>query len=250
VVGSGPGSPRLCYVLAEDADLAEAVPPERRRQAIEECVAAEIGIGTGPWTSQPSLNSASLGLLILQGLLLRRVAIDGRFAVELLGECDVVRPWQGEDAQTLQLVTGWRALEPVRLAILDGTFTRRLSRYPELGGRLFERAIRRSWRLVVNMAIIHQARVDDRLHMLFWHFAGRWGRVRGDGVLLPLRLTHSVLADLVAARRPTVTSALSDLTRRGVIRTVDEGWLLLGEAPRDLELQTELVEANSARLAN
>jgi CRP-like cAMP-binding protein len=81
------------------------------------------------------------------------------------------------------------------------------------------------------MAIVHQARVDDRLHMLFWHFAGRWGRVRGDGVLLPLRLTHTVLADLVAARRPTVTTALSDLSKRGLIRPVDDGWLLLGEAP-------------------
>jgi hypothetical protein len=43
-----------------------------------------------------------------------------------------------------------------------------------------------------------------------------------------------VLADLVAARRPTVTSALSDLTRRDLVRLVDEGWLLSGEAPGEL----------------
>lgn len=98
-----------------------------------------------------------------------------------------------------------------------------------------ERAIRRSRRLVVNMAIIHQARVDDRLLLLFWHFAGRWGRVRGDGVLLPFRLTHTVLADLVAARRPTVTSALSDLSRRGLVRAIGEGWLLTGSPPRAIE---------------
>jgi CRP-like cAMP-binding protein len=128
----------------------------------------------------------------------------------------------------------WFVVEPVRLALLDGRFTRQIGRYPELGGRLFERAVRRSRRLVVNMAIIHQARVDDRLHMLFWQFAGRWGRVRGDGVLLPLRLTHTVLADLVAARRPTVTTALSDLSKRGLIRAVDDGWLLLGQAPTEV----------------
>jgi CRP/FNR family transcriptional regulator, cyclic AMP receptor protein len=241
----GPGPQRLCNVLVEDADLGEAVPADRREQAVEDCTALELGLPTGTWGSQPELGPDGIGFLILQGLLLRRVAIDGRFAVELLGECDVVRPWQGEDVQTLPLRTGWTVLEPVRIAILDGRFTRQLGRYPELGGRLFERAIRRSRRLVVNMAIIHQARVDDRLHMLFWHFAGRWGRVRGDGVLLPLRLTHSVLADLVAARRPTVTSALSDLARRGVIRSVDEGWLLLGEAPRDVAFQSALVEAKS-----
>ncbi len=249
MVGSGPGAPRLCNLLAEDSDLAEAVPPDRREQAIEECTAPMIGLPAGAWSSQPNLGADGIGFMILQGLLLRRVAIDGRFAVELLGECDIVRPWQGEDAQTLPLRTGWTVLDPVRLAILDGRFTRQMTRYPELAGRLFERAVRRSRRLVVNMAIIHQARVDDRLHMLFWHFAGRWGRVRGDGVLLPLRLTHSVLADLVAARRPTVTSALSDLARRGVIRSVDDGWRLLGDAPRDVALQSALVEAHSGNAA-
>lgn len=58
-----------------------------------------------------------------------------------------------------------------------------------------------------------------------------WGRVRSDGVVIPLRLTHAVLSDLVAARRPTVTSALSDLSRRGEVRSVPEGWLLSGEPP-------------------
>jgi CRP-like cAMP-binding protein len=89
----------------------------------------------------------------------------------------------------------------------------------------------RSRQLAVNMAIVHQARVDVRLHLLFWHLAGRWGRVRSDGIVVPLRLTHTVLADLVAARRPTVTSALSDLSRRGLVRAVSEGWLLSEPPP-------------------
>jgi CRP-like cAMP-binding protein len=84
------------------------------------------------------------------------------------------------------------------------------------------------------MAIVHQARVDVRLHMLFWHLATRWGRVRSDGTVLRVRLTHSVLADLVAARRPTVTSALSDLSKRKLVQFVDDGWLLSGEAPGEL----------------
>ena len=67
-----------------------------------------------------------------------------------------------------------------------------------------------------------------------WHLAGRWGRVRTDGVFLPLKLTHALLADLVAARRPTVTSALSDLSRRGVLRQADDGWLLLGDPPASI----------------
>lgn len=51
--------------------------------------------------------------------------------------------------------------------------------------------------------------------MLLWHLADRWGRVRSDGVIVALDLTHSVLAELVAARRPTVTRSLSELADKG-----------------------------------
>jgi CRP/FNR family transcriptional regulator, cyclic AMP receptor protein len=234
-MGSGPGSPRICHVLIEDSDLAEAIPIERRDEAIEACTAPVLTVSSGPWHNDSPMPPDGIGLLVIEGLVLRRLSIDGRFAVEMLGECDLLRPSQPDDQQTLPLKSGWSVLEPMRVAVLDGQFTRKLGEYPELAGRLFERAIRRSRRLVVNIAIIHQARVDDRLHLLFWHFAGRWGRVRGDGVLLPFRLTHSVLADLVAARRPTVTSALSDLNKRGIVRPMDEGWLLTGEPPSEIE---------------
>jgi hypothetical protein len=43
-----------------------------------------------------------------------------------------------------------------------------------------------------------------------------------------------VLADLVAARRPTVTSSLTELTRRGVVRPSGPGWLLAGDPPGEL----------------
>jgi CRP-like cAMP-binding protein len=168
-------------------------------------------------------------------MMIRRVGLEGRCGAELLGECDVLRPWQGEDGSlTLPTTTAWSVIEPTRLAVLDMHFARMLVGYPELVGRLVGRALGRSRNLTVNMAIVHQARVDIRLQMLFWHLAGRWGRVRGDGTVLPLRLTHTVLADLVAARRPTVTSALSELTRQGVVRLTDDGWLLVGEPPGEL----------------
>jgi CRP/FNR family transcriptional regulator, cyclic AMP receptor protein len=226
-----------CHVLIEDPDLAEAVPAERREQATNELTARVLRVPAGPWPSEPrATGPGEIGLLVFKGLMLRRVGIDGRYGAELLGECDVLRPGHGEDAgsPTLSTTTGWSVIEPARIALLDDEFARRLVRYPELVGRLVGRAVQRCRHLAVNMAIVHQARVDVRLHMLFWHLAGRWGRVRSDGTLLPVRLTHSVLADLVAARRPTVTSALSDLTRRGFVRLVDDGWLLAGEPPGEL----------------
>ena len=94
--------------------------------------------------------------------------------------------------------------------------------------------MRRARNLVVNMAIVHQARVDVRLHMLLWHLAGRWGWVRSEGTVPRMRLTHAVLADLVAARRPTVTSAIAELVRAGLVRASGDEWTLLREPPGDL----------------
>ncbi len=229
-------SPDTCRVLEEDPDLAEAISPARREQAVRECQASvrtmPVASGSGP---PPEGMREGIGLLVLEGLLIRRVGIDGRFGAELLGQGDLLRPWHGEDEPpTLPITTGWRVLSQVRVAILDNAFSARLARYPELAGRLVGRAVGRSRHLAVNMAIVHQARVDVRLHMLFWHLAARWGRVGVGRVSLPLPLTHALLAEIAAARRPTVSSALSELSRRGLARAVDGGWELYGEPPGEL----------------
>ncbi len=237
VVSVRPASQLRCHVLEEDPDLAEAIPESRRDQAIEALTAPVIRVPAGPWPAEGSPHGdADVGLLVFKGLMLRRVGVEGRYGAELVGECDIVKPGQGEErpSPTLSTTTGWSVIEPTRMAILDGDFARAMMDYPELVGRLVGRAVSRCRNMAVNMAIVHQARVDVRLHMLFWHLAGRWGRVRSDGTLLPVRLTHAVLADLVAARRPTVTSALSDLTRRGLVRLTDDGCLLTGEPPGEL----------------
>ena len=223
-----------CQLLVEDADLADAIPEALREQAVEELVVGCLRVPAGPWVVPDPSSPDAIGLLLLEGLVIRNVAIDGRLGVELLGEGDILRPWQGSDAPTLSLAVEWSVLNPARLAWLDERFAAHFALYPEIASRLFERTLRRSRCLATNMAIVHQPRVDTRLHLLFWHLAGRWGRVRRDGVFVPLKLTHAVLADLVAARRPTVTSALSDLTRRGLVRSVADGWLLSGSAPSSM----------------
>ncbi|MBV9197976.1 MAG: Crp/Fnr family transcriptional regulator [Solirubrobacterales bacterium] len=229
-----PGSHALCHVLREDPELADAIPAERRQRAIEECLAPVRSLPTGGW--QPPAATEGVGLLVLGGLIIRRVGIEGRHGAELLGQGDVLRPWQREPESLtpLKVTTGWSIVDRARIALLDDDFVAFLGRYPEVAGCLVGRALQRARNLVVNIAIVHQARVDVRLHMLLWHLAARWGRVRSDGTALPLRLTHTVLADLVAARRPTVTSALSDLSRRGLVRLVDDTWLLVGDPPWEL----------------
>lgn len=226
----------MCRVLEADPDLAEAVPPQERPGAIARCVAATLRLRAGSWpkAGAPGVGGG-IGLLVLDGLLIRRVGIDGRFGAELLGRGDLLRPWQGEDEPpTLAIKTSWRVLEPTFLAVLDERFAAETSRYPQLTGRFVSRALERSRQLAVNMAIVHHPRVDVRLHMLMWHLASRWGIVGQDGVSLRIRLTHSVLADLAAARRPTVTSALAELSRSGLIESIPEGWLLPGQPPGEL----------------
>jgi CRP/FNR family transcriptional regulator, cyclic AMP receptor protein len=221
----------LCYVLREDPELAEGIDASVRPQALDTVVTREIQLASGAWPNRKLMLESGLGLLLLDGVLLHRIGIERRFGAELLGQGDVLRAPYQEGESTLSLTNDWLVLEPSRLALLDERFVLQLAHFPEVAGRLFSRAIARSRQLAVNMAIVHQARVDMRLHLLFWHLADRWGRVRPDGVVVPLRLTHAVLSDLVAARRPTVTSALSELARRGLLRPVDEGWLLSGDPP-------------------
>jgi CRP-like cAMP-binding protein len=96
------------------------------------------------------------------------------------------------------------------------------------------------------MAIVNQARVDVRLHMLLWHLASRWGKVGNEGVTLPLRLTHAVLSELVAARRPTVTSALTQLAKRELVQPTGTGWLLRGDPPGELNGALRRVGAQQA----
>lgn len=225
-----------CQILREDAELGEAVGPEHREQAMAACVAATMRVGRGRWrVNGEAALPDGIGLLVLDGLLLHRVGIDGRFGAELLGDGDLLRPWQGEDmVASLPRTTGWQVLETTRLALLDAATAQLMSAYPELTGKLVGRALERSRNLAVNMAIVQHARVTTRLRMLLWHLADRWGRVHSDGVIVALHLTHSVLGDLVAARRPTVTSALSELARSELVRASGRGWLLSGDPPGEL----------------
>jgi CRP/FNR family cyclic AMP-dependent transcriptional regulator len=52
----------------------------------------------------------------------------------------------------------------------------------------------------------------DRLLALMWSLADRRGIVREDGVYVPLSLTHETLAQMIGARRPTVTLGLKALS--------------------------------------
>ena len=228
-------SQRLISVLEEDPDLGESLDPGQLRKATGEAVASVFEVTEELPVTWPASLQEGLGLLVLDGLLLRRVGLEGRFGAELLGPGDLLRPWQAEDTLgSIPQVSSWRVLRRGRIAVLDLDFARRIVDYPELQGQLIARAIRRSRYLAFSIAIMNQPRVETRLHMLLWHLADRWGRVRPDGVLLPVKLTHVVLSELVGARRPTVSAALGAIERDGRISRNGSGWLLQGAPPGEL----------------
>jgi CRP-like cAMP-binding protein len=92
---------------------------------------------------------------------------------------------------------------------------------------LVSRTLRRSRNLSVLLAINSRTRVDERLHMLLQHLAALWGRVTPEGVVVPLPLTHEMLAHVVGAQRPSVTTAFTSLAREGLVsRAEGRGWLV------------------------
>lgn len=223
-------------LLEEDPELAAELDPTSASLATRHAIAAVETIAPGRWEPPrpPAVGGhGALGLLVLDGVLMRDVAFARAACTELLGRGDVLRPWDWErEVMTVRPAVAWTALQPVRIAILDRRVSAVLGRWPELVAALLARATRRATQLATAQAAGHLTRVDARLELLFWGLADRWGRVGHDGVVLELPLTHQVLGRLVGAKRPSVTTALSDLARRGVIeRRADGAWLLRGAPP-------------------
>ena len=220
-------------VLDEDPELAELVPPVQLQTARQASVTTVVDVPSGRWDAEIDADPAreGYGLLVLDGLLVRRVGYGGRFGAELLAAGDLMRPWDFESDETLGFETTWRVLARTRLAVLDAPWTERMARYTQVGPALAGRALDRSRRLAALMAIAQQPRLDERLWMLFWELADRHGRVHPDGVHIDLPLTHEVLSHLVAARRPSVSGALTKLAAQGRLRREDGAWVLTGEPP-------------------
>jgi CRP-like cAMP-binding protein len=229
---TGCGSVQLLNV---DPELGRELDPRRAREAAQRLYARSIDIPRGRWVPSPGVleGTRPIGLLILDGLLVREATVGDHPSAELLGPGDVMRTWDdSEHEELLPRTIEWSALTATRLAVIDHALAVRAAQWPEIFAALLDRAARRAERLVVMQAIAHLTRVDDRLLALLWCLAERWGRVVPDGVLVSLRLSHRTLAGMVGARRPSVTTALGQLMARGKLeRRADGEWILRGEAP-------------------
>lgn len=219
------------FVLDADPELAETLSAAEREDARRLLWAPLLTVEKGAWQPPGERYAACLGLLVLDGALIRTVAVDGGAACELIAPGDVLRPWDDDFRETLgaQPRIEWKALEPARLAVLDERITALLARWPRLTVSISERLLRRTRTLSYLLAVSHGVRVEEKLLVALWHIADAWGRVTPRGVLLRLPLTHEMLGQIIGAKRPSVWAALKLLQERGLVQRVKEGYLLVRE---------------------
>jgi CRP/FNR family cyclic AMP-dependent transcriptional regulator len=222
------------HVLLEDGELGDVVPEADRAAAIRASVAAAAFVPPGTWDAKADAHRTAdgFGLLVLEGVLVRRVGYADRVGGELLGPGDLLRPSEhdGEEA-TLPFAATWSVLSQLRLALLDRRWSERMAAFPEVSIALTARALRRARRLANILTIALHPKLDERLHLLMWELADRYGRVHPDGVHIDLPLTHELISQLAGARRPSVSSALARLVDKGLVERRGPGWILHGDPP-------------------
>jgi CRP/FNR family transcriptional regulator, cyclic AMP receptor protein len=182
----------------------------------------------GPWNpaSAEHLHRGRFPLLVVEGALLRTVSLRSRDGACLLGAGDVL----GLEPEEGAFETRFRVLTPCTLAVLEPRVMAALATQPPLVAALEAAAVRRAGMLAGQVVLAQLVAIDDRLRILLPTLAERWGRVTADGVVLPAFLSHTVLAALVGARRPSLTAAVGRLVEVDALRRLpDRRWLLGAE---------------------
>lgn len=224
-IGGWPQRPAGRIPLVDvDPDLAAGRSIDR-----EQSIVPVFRFADGPMPMPPEGVAGPLGFMVLKGLLIYQSAVSGKAAAELAGPGDVIRAGVPA-ASTLAPRAAWTALEPTLLGDLN-----RL----EAPGILRALAIRhadRADRIAIERSIGSHVRVDVRVLAYLWHLADRFAVVVPDGVRLDLPLTHAILARLIGARRPTVTTALQKLIQLGYLAREGRSFRLIGDSASVEEL--------------
>lgn len=146
-------------------------------------------------------------VLVVEGVVLKTTALAGRSALELLGPGDFLAlPLSAARQVESPAVSRYTAHGHASVAVLGGplrTSAPALARALRLA---HDRLGRQTHRASRQLAILHLPRVEERIVALFADFAERFGRVTPDRIVIELPLTHQLIGELVASRRPTSVS--------------------------------------------
>lgn len=224
-------------VLEEDPELGEHLPAEEFDAARRALLARVVTVDTGRWHPGAQWTEdehPALGLLVLDGVITRQIAVAGRPSTELMGIGDLLRPWDLDSDLGIPLSVEWQVMQRVRVAVLDERFLVAAARWPSVIDVLASRGQRRTRWLAFQLAMKQIMRVEGRLLVLLWALSERWGVVTPHGVHVRLKLTHEALGKLVGARRPSVTTALGALADAGALERMPDGYRLYGDAEQAL----------------
>jgi hypothetical protein len=229
-------------LLKVDGQLGHGLAGQEREVAERALVAPAMRLPAGPWDPTPLAKHgrSALGLILVAGTVSQTLTMDGRATSHLFGPGDVMRPWADSSVACPGLARdSWNVLAPSVVALFDRRLIGLCARWPSVLVELAVRSARQMNRLSLQVAIARIPRIDDRLLVLFWRIAQRWGRVTPEGVTIPLPLTHEAIASLVAASRPPVSTALAQLARDGLLQRTRDGWLMDREVQARLAAELE-----------
>lgn len=224
-------APRRGRLLASRIPLVDALPEladqldEDRLELARRAVRTRlVTVRKGVWAAAADAASPGIyGFVIVNGTILRRVSAGHREGAELLGPGDLLQPSREPVEVT------WRVVADATVAILDLRALAEAGTVPELAGALLQAANARTQTVARQLVVAQWPSVDERLVATLEMLAERWGVVTPDGIVLPDFLTHSVLAPLVGARRPSVTTSLKRLAEAGSVRRRPDGRWVLGQ---------------------
>jgi CRP-like cAMP-binding protein len=245
-----PQSAKAASLLDLDPDLGSSIDREEWEQARQASRANVVRVGRGRWALPDSCADRDdiIGLIVIDGVFTRELALNEHVALELLCRGDVLLlpPTVSDDLGMSSGIT-LTALSKGRLVVLSDKFIRAAACWPSLLTNLHRRIEAQRQRLTMQGLAAHLPRAEDRLLLTLWLLANSCGRVTPEGTILPLALTHEVLARLTAARRPTITLALHALETSDCIRRRPDGHFILTVAARakvnELTSATDAAEA-------
>jgi hypothetical protein len=222
-------------LLRADPQFSRGIPDADAALARRVLVLPRLTLRAGPWSppARDGWPAPIAGLLLLDGIAARHVVLGDRIATQLLGPGDILEPWATAH-ELVPCLISWSMDVGGSAAVLDGRFSTAARRWPSLATVLQERLGAQGQRLATHLAICQLPRVEQRVVALLWALAERFGRMTPDGVVVPLRLTHRMIGQLIGAQRPTVSLALSTLVAEGHVARRPDATLVLAEQSRSV----------------
>lgn len=104
------------------------------------------------------------------------------------------------------------------LSIKKADFERYIKQHPHLAMQVIELLGYRLRELSDVLSNLASDDVTSRVIKLLTRLCNRYGKPNGDQILLDIALTHQEMADMIGTSRQTVTTVLSMLRKKGILK--------------------------------